>query len=119
MFHPITKVGRGIRPSYHNNKMSAITITDENSDVHILFSDEQFMMNNFHETTHLFIDATFGCRPNLENCSQFCNVLGILANRVSINYLFCHNFWSLNCRPHIQNASVFLIALCKDVICAI
>ena len=72
---------------YHNHELSAAVIEDADNCLHILFYDSQFIVNNFHNMTHMFVDATFSCRPNINDCYQFLNVLGVLSNRVGIVYI--------------------------------
>ena len=68
-------------------KMQGIPVMDKNNDHHIIFCDEDFVTENFHNSTHIFIDATFKCRPLIKDCYQRMTILGTLSGRVSILYL--------------------------------
>ena len=73
--------------NYENNKLSVVTIEDQEGFVHILFYDQKLLDEFFKDVKHIFVDGTYQTRPNIKHCSQLLNVLAVISGVVrNLNY---------------------------------
>ncbi|KAJ8684843.1 hypothetical protein QAD02_020636 [Eretmocerus hayati] len=63
-------------------KITSLVI-DDGDDKHVIYYDEDFLKDDMQRTTHLFIDGTFQCRPNIKGSAQVLNIMGLKNGRNS------------------------------------
>ena len=84
--HKLSVLREGMM-GYHGGTLSYQMVTDTDGCSHLLFMDTDFLRRNTNDLTKLFVDATYGPTPRLDDATQLLTLLGVFFNHVSNNFL--------------------------------